>query len=940
MQSDQDLRNSQAIYDESGKATGGLLLLLIEQMLKKKLDLEVERVEEQQSEQGSGLTVERMDERESGLTVERMDGQEAVSQLTELAAAAKAKQQNDDRVVDEVLQSLEDFANPQSAESAAPKQEEVQTKPKLLFGQEDGKSVNRMTDEEITAIAKILTSPKGENVPGGENLRIKYNGVVIAETNAQGEITINEAYKKLDPQIVKQIEEAIGQVPQSKAPEATPPVAAVAPPKPRSLPEPEPEKPQPDTKPAVTKPVKRTTSEALADLLGSAQSAGANLIAGIVRKVEEHNRPVPKKREQDPIVNENRTDLPVVGEVAVVEGLTAAEYAANKKILTAKPKDYTAYTEITDVHISRTGQIRDLIEWTAEAAGTAELSNVENEFTIKTDRGYLVTCEPSADGFNYTLMKGEQLMLSGVEDSQKEWVILISAEGNLETGVLKVTNYDADAKKEIAAEIKAMRDDLEAFKAIDSPSIDLPKESPAQLMPWQDKGLLAESQANNLVQWASTSEHMVIPDGETEKKVKSSYRAVEVIATVDGAEASTIAYELRDLTDNKSLTVICEIENGNIIDINGDVTPLIIEQIDSIEEVLERENAAHIPAIPIAAQEAQRQREEGIEPDINQPQPQRLPEFESIIDDMFADPDRNYEGIWVKDGTLFVDMNEVGDKLSLRTITAAESPDVLEWDSPEQIIYAVDRYHAIDPSSVFSTNEFGTMSEAVEHLRQQEAIYPQPTYWALKQAQRMREAGMEPNLDELIKENNEQYQIEFARSERLRAEALDPSLKKLSQEESDLNQQPTPAENTIEVKTAIDKLRTIADEKLGHEESGEIVVDDDRFKLRRSEDEIGVTYEAVGKDGGVIKWEYAKEEDQIFLNYARLSTDIQHGVDTLSPETPAPTIEIPAPIKGKDEPVIQMSATERIAAQKLAKEQAKSEPDRAKAPAKTQSIQR
>jgi hypothetical protein len=766
MQSEQDLRNSEAIYDETSKVTGGLLLLLIEAMLKKKLNLEVERVEEQ----GSGLEIERMDERESGLTVERMDGQglevektTATSQLEQLAATAKAKQQDEDRNVDEVLQSLEEFANPQPVEVTLPKQEEeVRAKPQLLFGQEDGKPVNRMTDEEITAIAKILTSPKGENVPGGENLRIKYNGVVIAETNAQGEITLNEAYKKLDPQIVKQIEEAISQVPQSKAPEVTPPVATA--PKPIPV-KPEQETPPAETKPPVAKPVKRTTAEALSDLLESAQSAGANLIAGIVRTVEEHSRPVPKKRGQDPMVSENQTDVPVVSEVAVIEGLTAAEYAANKEILSTS-KNYTAYTQITDVHVSRTGQIRDLIEWTAEAATTAELSDVENEFIIKSDRGYLVTCEPSVDGFNYTLMKEEQLMLNGVKDPQKEWVILVAAEGNLETGILKVTNYDADAKKEIAAEIKAMRGDIETFKAID-----LPKEQPpAQLMPWQDKGLLAVSQANNLVKWASTSGYLTIPDGETEKIAKSSYRAVEVIATVDGAEASTIAYELRDLDDNKSLTVICEIEGGKIIDINGDVTPLIIQQIDSIEEVLERENAAHIPT-EISAQTPQKP--------------------ENIINDLVADPNRDYA-----------------------------------------------------------------------------------------------------------------------------------------------------VENTIAIKTAIDKLQPIADEKLGHEESGEIVVDDDRFKLKRYEDEMGVTYEAVGKDGGVIKWEYAKEEDQVFLNHARLSADIQHGVDTLSPETPTPLIEVPTPIKGKDEPVIQMSATERIAAQKMAKEQAKSEPERGKAPTQTQSAGR
>jgi uncharacterized protein YjbI with pentapeptide repeats len=83
----------------------------------------------------------------------------------------------------------------------------------LVYGKDaDGSIVNTLSDAEVEAIVQILNSPIDGNVIGGENLRIRYKGEILAETDANGNVVINElAGLDLPENFTEKLREALGQ---------------------------------------------------------------------------------------------------------------------------------------------------------------------------------------------------------------------------------------------------------------------------------------------------------------------------------------------------------------------------------------------------------------------------------------------------------------------------------------------------------------------------------------------------------------------------------------------------------------------------------------------------------------------------------------------------------------------------------------------------------
>lgn len=90
---------------------------------------------------------------------------------------------------------------------------------KILFGMSEKGFVNNLSSEQENAVGRMLMGKPGTEIPGSENLVIKYKGEIIASTNDKGVLEANELYGKIPPETLKRLAEKIGETAYANAPE-------------------------------------------------------------------------------------------------------------------------------------------------------------------------------------------------------------------------------------------------------------------------------------------------------------------------------------------------------------------------------------------------------------------------------------------------------------------------------------------------------------------------------------------------------------------------------------------------------------------------------------------------------------------------------------------------------------------------------------------------
>jgi hypothetical protein len=164
--------------------------------------LNKEKFAVEQTGEESSLTIERIDE-ESGLTIERISENTSLTTNPTKSpeqAAQLAPETGEDPWFSEPKNTPD--SQPKPSESAHPDRLEISKieppKPeestRLLYGIKDGKLVNNLSRTEALAVAAMINGQPGSAIANGANLRIKFNGKVIAETDAKGNLITNQVY--------------------------------------------------------------------------------------------------------------------------------------------------------------------------------------------------------------------------------------------------------------------------------------------------------------------------------------------------------------------------------------------------------------------------------------------------------------------------------------------------------------------------------------------------------------------------------------------------------------------------------------------------------------------------------------------------------------------------------------------------------------------------
>lgn len=174
----------------------------------------------------SGLTIERVEE--SGLTIER--------KVETPSLATNPTNLENETGENPWFQELKHHADfqPKPSESANLNQLEIskieppkiEESTRLLYGIKDGKLVNNLSPAEALAVAAIVNGKPGSEIANGANLRIKFNGKVIAETDAKGNLITNEIYGKVPQEDLIEFNHRIAKI--AETPAHTPAVGAVA----------------------------------------------------------------------------------------------------------------------------------------------------------------------------------------------------------------------------------------------------------------------------------------------------------------------------------------------------------------------------------------------------------------------------------------------------------------------------------------------------------------------------------------------------------------------------------------------------------------------------------------------------------------------------------------------------------------------------------------
>jgi hypothetical protein len=210
---DATIEATSKVYENGAEfALQGLLMWLnrakekfaVEQTIEES-DLTIERIEE------SDLTIERIEE--SGLTVERIEesrltvapSEESdlevegkIETLSSTITPAKLEQGTGEDPWGTASNTIPDSQlEPNRLDTSKVEAAKTEQPIRLLYGIKDGKLVNNLSQTEALAVAGMVNGKLGTAIPNGANLRIKFNGKIIAETDSLGKLIANEIYGKV-----------------------------------------------------------------------------------------------------------------------------------------------------------------------------------------------------------------------------------------------------------------------------------------------------------------------------------------------------------------------------------------------------------------------------------------------------------------------------------------------------------------------------------------------------------------------------------------------------------------------------------------------------------------------------------------------------------------------------------------------------------------------
>ncbi|NJR31670.1 MAG: hypothetical protein HC778_00770 [Chamaesiphon sp. CSU_1_12] len=217
----------QTVYGETARAAVGVMWYLLQALNKAFPEPDLE-VSQQKQFDGNDLSVERNDNYPQ-LTIERNDppARNFVNK-PDLSIEENAPENAPETIplsgLDEVVaQSRSNKAKTQ-AESNQPDRSEPlnpspkNEPPKVLFGMVEDRFVNTLSSAQELGIAKMLMSEPGTQIPGAENLTVRYKGEIVARTNAEGILETNLAFGKIPAAELQQLQEAIANTPKTAAP--------------------------------------------------------------------------------------------------------------------------------------------------------------------------------------------------------------------------------------------------------------------------------------------------------------------------------------------------------------------------------------------------------------------------------------------------------------------------------------------------------------------------------------------------------------------------------------------------------------------------------------------------------------------------------------------------------------------------------------------------
>jgi hypothetical protein len=210
---DATIEPTSKVYENGAEfALQGLLMWLnrakekfaVEQTIEES-DLTIERIEE------SDLTIERIEE--PGLTVERIEESRltvAPSEESDLEVEGKIEPPSSTIIPAKLEQETgedpwlsasntipDSQLEPNRLDTSKVEPAKTEQSIRLLYGIKDGKLVNNLSQTEALAVAGMVSGKLGTAIPNGANLRIKFNGKIIAETDGLGKLITNEIYGKV-----------------------------------------------------------------------------------------------------------------------------------------------------------------------------------------------------------------------------------------------------------------------------------------------------------------------------------------------------------------------------------------------------------------------------------------------------------------------------------------------------------------------------------------------------------------------------------------------------------------------------------------------------------------------------------------------------------------------------------------------------------------------
>ncbi len=429
---------------------------------------------------------------------------------------------------------------------------------KVLFGKGENGFVNNLSPEQETAVGKMLMGKPGEEIPGAENLVIRYKGQIIASTNDKGVLEANEIYGKIPPETLQKLAKAIEQTPYANAPD-------------RGAETPTPiEKPQ-----AVTQVQESTTTNVPRPAERSSVPSTPEQIQPMATVPDELKIPKPILRNSVPSGNPVTQVTTVMDAVATPDNGIAA---LKNEIQTSAPEPVIQNTDpkaidpqtLTGIAEGSKNKAAGLMNWMREnGTDPNQLGYTE----AKSPNGYIGKIELNDTGAEaYTLAdpKGKVVFSATLENV-----------GISETGeAISAVEVDVYNSKGIGNEWKAIK------ASISTPQqpVSIEPTAVAPEIPQQ----VSNEKLTSLKDFAEAK--IVVPDKE--KRYGKMESDPNLVMGYEKISDDKTRYQLIDKQnpDNK-IAFTYDRQNGSIEDVKQTTTPSMLDMVERINTKMRQENA-------------------------------------------------------------------------------------------------------------------------------------------------------------------------------------------------------------------------------------------------------------------------------------------------------------------------------------------------------------